>query len=80
MKAITINVSEPIYRVFQKYAQAQDRTASELIREAMELYKSERIEKKSSIRDLQPFSVGKILQPVSGRNDYLDEMLNENRD
>lgn len=80
MKAITINVSEPVYRIFKEYAKDQDRTASELIREAMELYKTERIERKSSIRDLQAFSVGKILKPISGRNDYLDEMLHENRD
>lgn len=80
MKAITINVSEPVYRVFQEYAKAQDRNTSELIREAMELYKAEKIEKKSSIRYLQPFSVGKILVPVSKREDYLEEMLHENRD
>ena len=79
MKTITINVSEPIYRIFQKYAEAQDRNTSELIREAMELYKAEKIEKKTSIRNLQPFSVGKVLVPVSKREAYLDEMLDENR-
>jgi hypothetical protein len=80
MKTITINVSEPVYRVFQKYAEAQDRTTSELIREAMALYKAEKIEKKSSIRHSQPFSVGKVLDPVFKREDYLEEMLYENRD
>ena len=80
MKAITINVSEPVYRVFRKYAEAQDRNTSELIREAMELYKAEKIEKKISIRNLRPFSVGKVLVPVSKRKDYLEEMLDENRD
>ncbi len=80
MKAITINVSEPVYRTFQKYAQAQDRTTSEVIREAMEFYKNEKIEKKTSIRNLQPLSLGRIVKPVTGREDYLDEMLHENRD
>ena len=36
MKTISINVSEPVYREFQRIAKAQDRTASELIRQAME--------------------------------------------
>ena len=36
MKTITVNVSEPVYRDFQRFARERDRTASELIREAME--------------------------------------------
>jgi predicted transcriptional regulator len=39
MKTITINVSEPVYRDFQLYAKAQDRTASELVRQAMEEFR-----------------------------------------
>ncbi len=39
MKTITINVSEPVYRDFQEYARRNDRTTSELIREAMEEYR-----------------------------------------
>ena len=44
------------------------------VSEAMELYKTEKIEQKKSIKDLQPFSVGKILVPAGGRVDYLEEM------
>jgi hypothetical protein len=77
MKQVTINVSEPVYRIFQEYARSQDRTASEIIREAMELYRVEKIEKKNSIQDLYPVSVGKILQQAEGREDYLDEMIYE---
>lgn len=80
MKTITINVSEPTYRIFQEYARDRDRTASELIREAMELYKTEKIDRKTSLRDLHPFSVGKILKPVTAREDYLEEMMYEDRD
>lgn len=80
MKQITINVSEPVYRIFQEYAHEKDRTTSEIIREAMEFYKSEKIEKKASIRDLEPLSVGKILKPLEGREGIVEEMFNETRD
>ena len=80
MKAITINVSEPVYNTFQEYAKLQDRTASELIREAMELYKTEKIDRKKSIRDVQPVSAGKVLIPLTERTDFLEEMLYEDRD
>jgi len=80
MKAITINVSDPVYKTFQEYAKEKDRTASELIREAMELYKAEKIDRKRSIRDLQPISVGRVLMPLSERTDFLEEMLHEDRD
>jgi hypothetical protein len=77
MKQVTINVSEPVYRIFQEYARSQDRTASEIIREAMELYRVEKIENKNSLQDLYPVSVGKILQQPAGREDFLDEMIHE---
>ncbi len=76
MKTITINVSEPVYRDFQDHARRQDRNASELIREAMELYREKRIvpTRSTSLRDLQPISVGKILRPLTNADDLLDEM------
>jgi len=77
MKQVTINVSEPVYRIFQEYARSQDRTASEIIREAMEFYRAEKIEKKNSLMHLRPVSVGRILKHSEGREDYLDEMVHE---
>ena len=41
MKTITVNVSEPVYEEFREYAKKADRKASELIREAMELYRQQ---------------------------------------
>ena len=46
MKAITINVSEPVYREFQRYAAALDRTTSELIREAMEDFLDQKLSRR----------------------------------
>ena len=77
MKTITINVSEPVYRDFQDYAKEHDRTASELIREAMEEYYVRRIKPRSSLSELTPLSLGAVLKPLSGDDDLLDEMLNQ---
>jgi metal-responsive CopG/Arc/MetJ family transcriptional regulator len=77
MKAITINVSEPVYRDFQEYARRHDRTTSELIREAMEQYRLQKIRPRSTLRDLQPSSVGMVLREFRSRDDLLEEMLDD---
>jgi hypothetical protein len=78
MKPITINVSESTYREFKEYARRQDRKTAELIREAMELYREKKIQDSgvTSLRELRPESLGKILQPLSSEDDILDEMIN----
>jgi predicted CopG family antitoxin len=43
MKTITIHVSEPVYAEFQAASKSAGRPTSELIREAMELYRRERL-------------------------------------
>ncbi len=45
----------------------------------MEFYRSEKIEKKTSIKNLESFSVGAILKPLEGRENILEEMFHENR-
>ena len=73
MKTITINVSEPVYEDFQRYSREHDRTASELIREAMEEFRRTRIRPRTSMVDFEPASVGKILKPWRGRADLLGD-------
>ncbi len=80
MKTITINVSEPVYRSFRAYARSHDRTASELIRQAMEEYRRNHLDAGGSLRDLRPASVGSVLQPLTSDDDLLGEMLDEDRD
>ena len=79
MKTITINVSEPIYRDFQRLARARDRTASELIREAIEDFRERRIARSTTLVDLNPASVGRVLRPLSRDEDLLEEMLDDDR-
>lgn len=75
MKTITLNVSEPVYADFQRYAQEQDRPTSEILREAMELYRQSKIRPARSLRDLKPSSVGAILRPWSSRGELLEDFL-----
>jgi predicted DNA-binding protein len=52
MKTITVNVSEPTYRDFQRHAETTDRTTSELIREAMEEYRDRKLRRGGEPFDL----------------------------
>jgi len=74
MKTITISVSEPVYRDIQEYARQHDRTTSEIIREAMEDFRSRRIRPQSTLRDIRPASVGEVLRPFTGAEDELEEV------
>ncbi len=75
MKTISVNVSEPVYEDFMEHAQRTDRTAAELIREAMDLFRRERIRPRTSLTELEPLNLGKTLKPLSSRDDLLGEML-----
>lgn len=79
MKTITINVSEPIYREFQEQARKVDRTASELIREAMEYYARSRLRESRSVLALPPLDLGRIKRPLSSKDDLLAEMTRDVR-
>lgn len=78
MKTITVNVSEPVYEDFQRHARKVDRKASELIREAMEDYRRQHMQRSTSLRDRRPASVGGPIQAITG--DLLEEMLDDARD
>jgi predicted transcriptional regulator len=80
MKTITINVSEPVYRDFQEFARRHDRTASEIIREAMEDYRFRKIHQRTSLKDIRPVSVGRVLRPFTGTEDILEELAGDQGD
>ena len=77
MKSISVNISEPVYRDFMEHARRSDRTAAELIREAMQLYRDERIHASRSLLDLPPLDLGQSLRPLTTDADLLGEMLDE---
>lgn len=81
MRTITVNVSEPVYEEFQRYAKKVDRKASELIREAMELYRMQTIQRRTRLRDRLPAAtVGGEIRPLGEDDDLLGEMLDDSRD
>ena len=75
MKTITINVSEPVYRDFQRHAKLQDKLTEELIHQAMEEFRKQHIHPQTTLRDLRPSSVGRPLAPLRNTDDLLKEML-----
>lgn len=81
MKTITVNVPEPVYEEFQQYAKRVDRKAAELIREAMELYRRQHIQRRTSLRARRPAaSVGGSFRALEPDDDLLGEMLDDSRD
>ena len=80
MKIITVNVSEPVYQDFRHYAQKTDRKASELIREAMGMYRQVHMQRRTTLRDRHPASVGGPISAISGEDDLLEEMRDDTRD
>ena len=76
MKAITIHVSEPVYREFQTLARQTDRPAAELIRESMDRYlKSLHTSERRSLAELEPVSLGRLKRPLKKRSDYSGDIL-----
>ncbi|MDA3949225.1 MAG: ribbon-helix-helix protein, CopG family [Spirochaeta sp.] len=75
MKTITLNVDEAVYRRIQHVASRTDRSASELIREAMAGYVAEIIPQERSIFDDPPARVGTVHRLPADEDDLLGEML-----
>ena len=75
MKTITIHVAEDTYRAFQEQAARSNRSASELIRRAMDEYYRAHLAHGESIFDHGPIEVGEVLSELGPDDDLLDEML-----
>ena len=74
MRRLTVRVDEAVCRDFQEHARLHGRAVSEIIREAMEDYRVRRIQRRTSLKDLRPASVGKVLRPFTGAEDLLEEL------
>lgn len=76
MKAVTIHLEESVYSEFQKMAIKSKRSASELVREAMDLYRQKVKKNSHSLIDSPPAaSVGGVLQPWADRSEILDNFF-----
>ena len=80
MKAVTIHVSEPVYRDFQEQARRRDRPASELIRAAMEEYREHHFRGGVSLADPLPAaSIGPVVEPWASRGELVGSLLDGDR-
>lgn len=76
MKAVTVHLEESVYREFQDVARSKNCTTAHLIREAMENYRQRLGENRAPLWAAdQPASVGKVLQPWTGRADFTEDVF-----
>ena len=74
MKNISVYVSDKIYADFKKYARHVDRPVAELIREAMEWYRNNRIQSRT-ILERMPVSAKPKLKRRWNRAEIQEELL-----
>jgi hypothetical protein len=78
MKTVNLDISEATYRDLERLGQLEDREPTELMRDAIERYRAERIAaqaapQKSKILSRKPLDVGAILVPWTSRAEMLDD-------
>jgi hypothetical protein len=75
MKTISVSVSKADYEVFRRASKRLQRSIAQLIREAMSLYREERLEQKDRLLEL-PVVVGhRPLGSLPSRAELYDEMF-----
>jgi hypothetical protein len=79
MKPVTIYVSKVIYSLYKAEARKRDRSAAELIREAMELYIMEKSHHSRSLDQWAPLSLGRVKKDWADGS-FREEMLDSGYD
>jgi hypothetical protein len=74
IKPVTIYVLETVYALYKAEAEKRDRSAAELIREAMELYITEKLHPYRSPDEWAPISLGRVKRDWAD-GAFRDEML-----
>jgi hypothetical protein len=73
MKTISVTVSEGDYERFREAAEEEDRPIAQLIREAMALYREDRLDRRQPLREV-PVLVGRrVLKRLPSRTEIYDE-------
>lgn len=67
MKPLTLYVSDEVYSSYQAIAVKQGMKAAALIREAMNSYLSEKLQKKKTLDEFKPFDSGEL------KNDFIND-------
>lgn len=74
MKTISISVSESDYEAFRVYAARHDRSIAELVREAMALYRKEKLTPTERLERIPVVHGMKPLGPLPTREEIYDEI------
>lgn len=79
MKAVTLHVEEGVYDRYKREARLRNRSASDLIREAMGTYLLELAppDQPSLLAETEPASVGGVLSFPQSRSDLLNDFFGE---
>jgi len=75
MKTISIAIPESDYEAFRKAAEVRDGTIEVLIREAIAVYREERLEDREPLRDLPVLSGHRLLGDLPSRSEVYDEIF-----
>lgn len=79
MTTIQVQIPDATFRDLADFAKQTDREPEVVIREALELYRQQRIRRPAmhSIRDIKTVSIGKILRPWNSRAEMLDDFFDD---
>lgn len=75
MKTISVAVSEEDYEAFRHASGESDRSIAQLIREAMALYREEKLERRTPLRNLRVLAGHRPIAPLPSRQDLYGEMF-----
>lgn len=79
MKTISVSVSKDDYEAFRRGARRVKRPIALLIREAMALYRRERLEERSRLTELPVLLGHRPLLPLPSRAELHEEIFEEGR-
>lgn len=80
MQTISLSIPEPVLSEFLEFAARSQRDPTEVMREALERYRDEKIRptqqlEQGSILDHVPVNVGRILKPWNSRAEMLEDFF-----
>ena len=75
MKPISVSIYQPDYEAFKEAAKEQGRPVAHLIREAMALYRAERLDQKEPLKELPVLPGHRAVGQLPSRADVWDEVF-----
>jgi hypothetical protein len=75
MKTISVAVEESDYEAFQRASKQERRPIAQLIREAMGVYRVERLESRKALTTLPVLTGHRQLAPLPSRAELYDELF-----